>query len=76
MTFLAVRRSRSSRVSIGTLLEALTRRPGMSSGCGHAAASHLHRVGNGCVVGRDPLLTSTHLASPDPSATCLNTLMI
>jgi hypothetical protein len=39
-------------------------------------ASHLHRVGNGCVVERDPLLTSTHLASPDPSATCLNTLMI
>ena len=36
----------------------------------------LVRVGNGCVLGRDPLLTSTHLALPDPSATCLNLLMI
>ena len=36
----------------------------------------LQRVGNGSVVGRDPLLTSTHLVSPDPSATCLNTLKI
>jgi hypothetical protein len=36
----------------------------------------LDRVGNGFVVGRDPLLMSTHLPLPDLSATCLNTLMI
>jgi hypothetical protein len=36
----------------------------------------LQRVGNGCVVGRDPLLTGAQLTSPDPSATCLKTLMI
>jgi hypothetical protein len=36
----------------------------------------LDRVGNGFVVGRDPLLMSTHLPLPDSSATCLNTLMI
>jgi hypothetical protein len=58
MTFLVLRRSSSSQVAVGTLLEALK------------------RVGNGCVVGRDPLLTSTRQASPDLSATCLNTLMI
>jgi hypothetical protein len=37
MTFVVVRRSSCSRVAAGALLEPLTRRPEMSSGCGHAA---------------------------------------
>jgi hypothetical protein len=57
----------------GNSLGALMRRAG---GCGRAAAPRLRRVGNGCVGRRNPLPMTTHLTSPNPSATCLNTLMI